>query len=166
MSIVMEILGGLWEMELNYKGVKVNFFGIPHFLLPDKNHNKNTIYTTLSRMAKKGLIKNVSYGKWVLTEKGRKYFEYKKKILRQFYTPLKKEPTRNLLIMFDIPESRNKERYWFRLHLKKFNFVMIQKSVWVGPNPLPEDFVVYLKEIGLRDYIKQFKLAKSYKLKP
>jgi len=153
-------------MELNYKGVKVNFFGVPHFLLSDKNYSKGTTYTALSRMAQKGLIVNRGYRKWALTEKGRIYFEYKKKILKQFYIPFNKKASRNLVVMFDIPESRSKERHWFRLHLKKFNFLMIQKSVWVGPSPLPNDFVIYLKEIGLQDCIKQFKLAKAYKLKP
>jgi hypothetical protein len=39
---------------------------------------------------------------------------------------------------------------------------MIQKSVWVGPSPLPKEFMDYVKEIGLKDNLKTFKLAKSY----
>ncbi|MCX6717161.1 MAG: hypothetical protein NTU76_00605 [Candidatus Taylorbacteria bacterium] len=39
---------------------------------------------------------------------------------------------------------------------------MIQRSVWVGPSPLPKDFIDYVKSIGLRDKLKTFKLAKSY----
>ena len=42
---------------------------------------------------------------------------------------------------------------------------MIQRSVWVGPSPLPEEFLNYLKQIKLIDCIKTFKLAYNYKLK-
>ncbi|MEK9185687.1 MAG: hypothetical protein AAB863_02825 [Patescibacteria group bacterium] len=157
----MEILEDLWNAELNYKGVRVNFFGVPKFLL----HDSKTVRSTLSRLSKKGFVKNTSYGKWMITPDGKKYFEKENKILRQFASPFKKGSVRNLLVMFDIPESRSTERHWFRAHLRKFNYKMIQKSVWVGPSPLPKEFVAYLKEVRLIDCIKQFKLAKDYKLK-
>jgi len=64
--------------------------------------------------------------------------------------------------MYDIPHTRKKERDWFRRQLKNFDFIMIQKSVWVGPSPLPVDFLSYLKRIGLQKEFKIFKLAKPY----
>lgn len=64
--------------------------------------------------------------------------------------------------MYDIPHAKKKERDWFRRHLKKFDYIMIQKSVWVGPSPLPREFVSYVKEIGLKDELKTFKLARPY----
>jgi CRISPR-associated endonuclease Cas2 len=64
--------------------------------------------------------------------------------------------------MFDVPEERKGEREWLRLQLKRFGFAMIQKSVWVGPSPLPKEFLAYLKEIKLLRHTKYFKLAKPY----
>lgn len=69
---------------------------------------------------------------------------------------------KNLLLIYDIPEDRKKERDWFRRQLKNFDFIMVQRSVWVGPSPLPTDFTDYLKQIGLQKEFKTFKLAKSY----
>ena len=159
MSIVMEILEGLWNTTLYYKGMRVNFFG---FSKPWK-YNDASVRTTMSRLHKKGLITKKS-GKWSITKNGKKYFNTeKKKIIPHFNSPLKKDTTKNLIVMFDIPESRKIERNWFRLHLIKFGYIMIQKSVWVGPSPLPKDFVSYVKEIGLRSCIRNFKLAKPYK---
>ena len=66
--------------------------------------------------------------------------------------------------MFDIPESRQNERKWLRLHLKDFHYNMIQKSVWIGPSPLPQKFFNYLKEIKLDKCIKTFKLSKPFKV--
>ena len=79
-----------------------------------------------------------------------------------FISPFKKDAPKNLIVMYDIPHNLKKERDWFRRQLVKFEYVMIQKSVWVGPSPLPKDFLDYLKEIKIKDNFKTFKLAKSY----
>ncbi len=95
------------------------------------------------------------------------YSEKKEKIikcqyLRSFISNFQKDAPKNLLLMYDIPHVKKKERDWFRRQLKNFDFIMIQKSVWVGPSPLPKDFLDYLKRIGLQKEFKTFKLAKSY----
>ncbi len=64
--------------------------------------------------------------------------------------------------MFDIPEGKKAQRDWFRQQLRQFQYVMIQKSVWVGPSPLLKEFTEYVKRVGLGESIKQFKLAKGY----
>ena len=79
-----------------------------------------------------------------------------------FVSPFSKDSSKNLIVMYDIPHEKKKERDWFRRHLKKFDYIMIQKSVWVGPSPLPKDFLSYVKSIGLENQLKTFKLAKSY----
>ena len=79
-----------------------------------------------------------------------------------FTSPFKKDASKNLIVMYDIPHNLKKERDWFRRQLIKFGYVMIQKSVWVGPSPLPKDFLDYLKEIKIGDKFKTMKLAKSY----
>jgi len=73
-----------------------------------------------------------------------------------------KNSPKDLLIVYDIEENKKKERDWFRRHLKRFHFIMIQRSVWVGPSPLPKEFSDYLKEIKLGDSLKTFKLARGY----
>jgi len=98
---------------------------------------------------------------------GRKSRVKKENRKRTFYhitfsSPFKKDSSKNLMVMYDIPHSMKKERDWFRRQLIKFDYIMIQKSVWVGPSPLPRDFLDYLKEIKMGDKFKTFKLAKSY----
>lgn len=113
----------------NYKGVKVNAFGIP--VLGDSR-----------RVPKEKRLR----GSYCMS----------------FASSFTKDSMKNLIVMYDIPYEKKKERDWFRRHLVRFGYVMIQKSVWVGPSPLPKDFIEYVKEIGLKDKIKTFKLAKSY----
>ena len=86
----------------------------------------------------------------------------KREYLQSFISDFKKDTPKNLLLIYDIPEDRKKERDWFRRQLKNFDFIMIQRSVWVGPSPLSTDFLAYLKRIGLQKEFKTFKLAKSY----
>lgn len=159
MSLVEEILRELWNTSLSYKGVKVNLFGIPKL----KSYSYGSTRSTLSRLHKKGII-NMGDKGWCLTSAGKKYMKKKEDSLHQFEHNFTKETPKNLIVMFDIPETRKAEREWFRWHLKKFNYVMIQKSVWVGPSPLPKEFMDYVSKIKLKGAIKTFKLARSYNI--
>lgn len=82
--------------------------------------------------------------------------------LHSFISAFKKGAPKNLLLMYDIPHGMKKERDWLRRQLINFDFIMVQKSVWAGPSPLPAEFSTYLKNIGLHKNFKTFKLAKSY----
>ncbi|MFA5934631.1 MAG: CRISPR-associated endonuclease Cas2 [Candidatus Paceibacterota bacterium] len=79
-----------------------------------------------------------------------------------FSSNFKKDSPKNLIVVYDIPEEKKKERDWFRRNLKRLGFIMIQRSIWVGPSPLPKSFVDYVKSIGLKDKVKIFRLAKEY----
>jgi len=96
--------------------------------------------------------------------KSRTKIEGRKKVFynNTFISHFKEDSPKNLIVMYDIPHGMKKERDWFRRQLIKFGYIMIQKSVWVGPSPLPKDFLDYLKEIKIGDNFKTFKLAKSY----
>lgn len=76
-----------------------------------------------------------------------------------FDSPFSKNSPKNLLVLFDIPEDKKTEREWFRRQLREFGYEMVQKSVWVGPSPLPEEFINYIKTIGLLGCVKTFRLA-------
>jgi len=119
------------------------------------------IMVTGRKLRYKGVSVNM-FGIPNLSEPQKEEKVLKRKYLHSFISDFKKDTPKNLLLMYDIPHTRKKERDWFRRQLKNFDFVMIQKSVWVGPSPLPKDFFNYLKRIGLQKEFKTFKLAKSY----
>lgn len=157
MSIVKEILEELWNTELNHKGMRINIFGIPRF----KKYSSRSIRTTIDRLKRKGILEK-ELSNIILSKYGKEYVRRKIDSLKQFEKPENIPKDKNLLVMFDIPIEKKAEREWFRWHLKKFGYIMIQHSVWVGPSPLPKDFKEYLEEIKLNKCIKTFKLAKSY----
>lgn len=161
MSIEIELLEYLnkdKKMRLRYKGVRLGFLGLPDF----KHYKYQTLANRFSDLKHKDLIRMLPSGEYVITTKGRIFLEKQKNVLKKFETNLDKNNPKDLLIVYDIEEGRKKERNWFRWHLKKFHFRMIQRSVWVGPSPLPKEFTNYLKEIKLGGNLKTFKLAKGY----
>jgi hypothetical protein len=87
----------------------------------------------------------------------RKYSDYK-----HFNYNFSLTTPKDLIVICDFPFNKRSERDWFRYQLKGFNYTRIQKSVWVGPSPLPKDFLDYIKSIGLLDNLKMLKLAKPY----
>ncbi len=156
--MVREILEELWNTELNHKGVRVNIFGIPRF----KKYSQRSIQVTIARFKKKGIIEKELSG-IVLSRYGKEYVKRKFDSLKQFEKPDGQSKERKLLVMFDVPTEKKGEREWLRWHLKKFDYIMIQQSVWVGPIPLPKEFSDYLKNIKLDKCIKTFKLEKPYR---
>ena len=163
MSFVIEILENLWNTHVFYGGMRVNLFGIPRPWKPYNKYKGNSFNNTMCRLRKNGFVDKIS-GRWMLTKIGKEYFENKRKLSLRFKSPFVINAPKNLLLMFDIPESRKAERNWLRWHLREFQYYMIQKSVWVGPSPLPKKFGAHLKNIGLYNYIKTFKLAKPYQI--
>ncbi len=157
-SIGITILNEFLKPQFKYKGISVNMFGLPSF---SKDFSKASFFNQLARFKRKGFVeKDDEFLR--ITKKGKEYIKRKQDSLSLFSFSFSKDSPKNLLVMYDIPENKKAEREWFRFHLKKFGYIMIQKSVWIGPSPLPVDFLDYLKEIKLKSCIKTFKLTKAY----
>ena len=120
------------KRHLKYKGVSIGAFGLP------------VLFSNKKDIPEPG-------------EPGRKYFQH-----RRFDINFPNSAPKDLIVMYDIPTEKKKEREWFRRHLQKFGYVMIQKSVWVGPSPLPRNFLDYVKKLGLLSQLRTLKLAKPY----
>jgi len=151
-----EIIKALSRSTFRYKGMTVGMFGFPV-------QSRKSLYAELSKLRKKKyIIKEGKY--WKILPDGTRYLETRRAKLKLFDSPFSKESPKNLLVMFDVSESRKAEREWLRHHLRKFGYIMVQKSVWVGPSPLPKGFTDYLKNIKLSDSLKTFKLARGYKI--
>jgi len=157
MSIVADILEELLSIKLNYKGIPVNIFGIPRF----KEYYYGSVKSATNRLKKRGFIHKGDSG-WSLTHKGIEYAKDRLRPTQKFESPFDNKAPKNLLMMFDIPQDKTVYRNWLRGQLREFDYIMVQKSVWVGPSPLPKEFVKFLDDLKIRGCIKTFKLAKGY----
>ncbi len=112
-----------------------------------------SVYTqSIYRLGKRGLI-NTKNDSYKLSSKGISYCENP-------YNPIREKikPENMVLVIFDIPENKKKTREWIRRQIKNWNFKMIQKSVWVGRGPLPEEFKKRLNILGVKEGVKMFKI--------
>ncbi|MES2059808.1 MAG: hypothetical protein V4438_02135 [Patescibacteria group bacterium] len=160
MSLVRDIFEELWNKTLHYKGIPVNGFGIPKF----KNSNPNSLKTTLCNLKRRKLLARNKDG-WILTKKGEGYYKERYLNPTKLPSPFETDAPRNLLLMFDVPHEKSRYRDWLRRQLQEYDYIMVQKSVWAGPSPLPKEFKDYIKMIKIEDCIKTFRLAKYYKQK-
>lgn len=162
MSIEKEILEYLLKNKnahsIKYKGMHVGLLGLPNF----QHYKYQALANKSSNLKKLGYIKNIN-GTSFISHKGELFLkENKRDTFKKFNTEKTDKDPKDLLIIYDIPQHQTSIRNWFRRELISFHFIMIQRSVWVGPSPLPKDFVEYVKELKVNDNFKTFKLAKGY----
>ena len=119
---------------------------------------EESISTTLSRLHKKQYVSKGASG-WSITDRG------KREIARmgsQYITcPFGIHAIKNTLLAFDIPENNRKARSWLRNQLKIFNYSILQQSLWLGPGPLPLDFLHRLCDLGIAENVKIFTIKKK-----
>ena len=111
----------------------------------------------LSRLKDQGLVtktKRKRNASWVVTLRGRN------KVLS--YTLEKSKPDGiPRIVMYDIPELERKKRDWLRYELIACDYKQLQKSVWLGYCPLPEEFVKSLKDMNIKNKVHIISVHKT-----
>jgi len=159
MALSDDILTILFSYSAGYKRMRQSLLGIQTSSHSRKTHRiKNqTLYLTLARLKKRGLAAKKD-NMWAITAKGKKHLKEKSERFlpchRQPGAPQRRE--RNMIVAFDIPEQYHWKRDWLRIELSLLGFSPIQKSVWLGPAPLPKDFIKNLNSMEILEYIKFF----------
>ena len=122
-------------------------------------------YSTLYNLKKQGfIIKDRVANKfsfWRLTKSGLNKLldlELKFKDRLESLKPAYLEKDSLKLVIFDIPEKRKRYRQWLRETLINFGFKMLQKSVWLGENKLPENFIHALRRLNSLDCVHIFSI--------
>lgn len=118
---------------------------------------RRTFSTVLSRLKKDGLIERSGETRsalWRLTDIGKQYLERE----RTEVLSRAKEDGIGRLVIFDIPEQERKKRDKIRSELIYADFKQLQKSVWIGYRPLPQDFLLLLDELYLKGKVHIFSI--------
>ncbi len=127
-----------------------------------RNELQETAFrTVLSRLKKQGLVENPSRGIWRATKQAiglHNTAETKKAAYARFVAENGKK--RNTIVIFDVPEKKYWIRSLLRTELIMLEYELLQKSVWIGGGPLPEEFIAYLKEKELLSAVHIFTIEK------
>ena len=114
---------------------------------------------TLSRLKRQGLVSRKKWSRssvWSLTSHGQGRLKFQAE---------KIEPPEPdgipRLVVYDIPETDKHKREWVRRELVSYGFKQLQKSVWVGFSPLPEDFTRSLRDRRLNGNVQIIGITKT-----
>ena len=129
----------------------------------DSNYQfkRQTFSVILTRLQKQGLVERKN-NKWGITNFGKKFIK-NMKTADVFDLPQKDGILR--LVIFDVPERERRRRDWLRLELIACDFKLLQKSVWMGERPLPQEFLENLEEMNLLPHIHIFTVYKRGTIK-
>jgi DNA-binding transcriptional regulator PaaX len=127
-----------------------------------KEFKKNTIRVNIFRLKKQGLIAEAENKKFYLTDEGKKMVAY----IKDRYSILEKPWDKKLrLVVFDIPETEKYFRKWLRAELGLLMFKQLQKSVYIGKYPIPDDLYQDLIKNNLFQNVHIFTINEADKQK-
>src|SRR3989344_1449497 len=133
----------------------------------EKLKNNQKFYNLLYKLQKKGLVlkqKRREGTFWIISRKGEERLQKLKERL------LKRPPKKNYpsvksksfkIVSFDIPEFNRKQRDWLRETLKRLNYQLVQKSVWIGKNELPIEFIEDLRKYNILNNVEIFSINRK-----
>ena len=123
---------------------------------------KKEIGIAISRLEKRGLVRISEKEKFILTNEGKDLVVY----IKNRYNILSKEwDGKFRVVIFDVPEDERRFRDWFRQELSLLLFRQLQKSVYIGKYPLPDDLYQDLIRSGLLKYVYIFTVSQSNRQK-
>ena len=140
--------------QYSYAQVSRRLFGMDEY--PDVA--PRTVSSLLSRLRRQGLVArrgNRGSHAWTLTKRGAEQIAA---------DPILAFPAPDgisRLVVFDIPEKERRKRDIIRTELASCNFRSLQKSVWIGENPLPEDFIALVDDLRLKGRLHIFSIRES-----
>ena len=123
-------------------------------LASSHNTSEESVRTTLWRLEKRGVIE----------KRGEKYFvshEGKKQMEERQQPEQWDEKWR--ILTFDIPESERASRIWLRAQLLRAGYETMQKSIFVGKNPIPRFLLNEMKERNILSYVRVIVAGRIYK---
>ena len=90
---------------------------------------------------------------WSITKKGRVFLKQNQypMAIEVFELPPEDGVTR--LITFDIPEKDRRKRNWLRKELIACDYTLLQRSVFIGKRPLPEELMTQINELHISQYL-------------
>jgi len=113
-----------------------------------KGIKSGNLDTILCRLQKKGLVEKKKDG-YKTTKLGLKFLSQKEISKKSSLWDGKYR-----IFIFDIPENLHSLRDWLRSQIVLLNYKALQKSVFIGKHPIPENLFKEIIDRGLDKYIR------------
>lgn len=103
-----------------------------------RSRQRKYLRQSLKRLEARGFV--VRRGSDIVPSAGGRHFFKKLLVRKRVEAARGKWDGKWRIIAFDVPVSENAARYRLYALLAVFGFAALQRSVWVAPNPLGEEF--------------------------
>jgi hypothetical protein len=124
----------------------------------NRKYRKQKIYQFIHYLRRYGYLKTKNFEKYkvfVLTPKGIE------KVLRvKFTSSPKTKSDKWLMVIFDVPEDKRKQRDQFRRMLKLLGYQQLQKSIWISPYNVISETKNLIKLFDLERFVQLLTLEK------
>lgn len=158
-TLALIAMGGALTVGVMAPGVFSELTRMAYRKKKEKYEQYREIWQRFYLLKQKGNLDFVKeengYSVYRLSEKGRE--KIKKFIFDEFFIKKPKEWDKKWrLVIFDIPESKNKARCALRRKLKDLGFYQCQKSAWVHPFPCLEEIEFLKDTFNIKPFVKLF----------
>ncbi len=135
-------------------------YALAPFIKKKKQPRKQTIQRSVESLVQAGLVEKIIRNDGVVTLRLTKKGKWEALLhSRSFDTRKEKWDALWRVVIFDVPQSKNKMRHELRRAMKLYGFKMLQQSVWVYPYAC-DDFVEILKNhLGVSNDVLYMKVA-------
>ena len=120
-------------------------------------YKRQTLESAARRAQEKGLIEISRQQQLRLTNLGRRRVRP--------YIATKLKGSGKLMVIFDIPEEKAIDRQRLRRLLRKWQFVQVQKSVWLTAYDFREALQEAVDELGLSGFVELYECDLLYPIK-
>lgn len=117
-------------------------------------YKRHTLEVAAQRAIEKGLIEKTRNQQLRLTELGRR--------TALPYATKRLPKNGQLMIVFDVAETKSIDRQRLRRLLRKWQFKQVQKSVWTSNRDFIEPIKEAVAELGLEDSVELYECARLY----
>lgn len=131
------------------------FYPHPYYHAFCAHRHRRSLYPALQHLERRYLVgarRRSGRAEWYLTAEGVKLVQRLKAKLA--HARQGRWDGKWRLVVFDVPERIRDRRNFLRRELMALGFSQLQKSVWVTPYPLPEDFSAIVAELGLGKHFR------------
>ena len=119
---------------------------------------KNKLYPTFYNLKRSGYLSEAKKGEYILTGKAKEKIDKLK--FKKINKLNKFRDNKMLLVLFDIPETRKRDRDQFRRVLKELDFIQLQKSIWLTNKDSVKEVVNVIKSLKIDNYVEMLKINK------
>ena len=156
-------------LKTPYKGIRFMNKNTSPVILEDwaaLYRKRKIFYTRLAELKKQGFVetKENRLGSFLsITKNGAEHLIREKSRTRSDYK--KQQSERTIIVSYDIPEKKSRERKWLREILRFLDFEMIHKSVWIGTIIIPEELFHDMRKKEIVEYVHVFEVGKKGTIK-